>query len=189
MQMLPPSRASETRHILGTVRSVTSPRFIIGPTLRRNASSLDLSSSFASSSSGDSSPSIAKSLARNTTTGIPLSMQVTSTPSIVSTVFPVGSNAPQAEPATSRKSQTIGAALPGTPSISVSPAYLTAPSGVSTVNSQRLPLLTMCTRTCVVGEDAATSPVSMANGPTPARMLPQFCTSVIRRSAGTTCRN
>jgi hypothetical protein len=53
---------------------------------------------------------------------MPLSMQVTSTPSITSTTFPVGSRAPQVEPATSAKVIGIGAAEPGTPSIRQSPA-------------------------------------------------------------------
>ena len=41
--------------------------------------------------------------------------------------MPVGSSAPQLEPATSRNSSGIGAAVPGTPSMRASPSYSTAP--------------------------------------------------------------
>ncbi len=57
-----------------------------------------------------------------TTTGMPLSISVASMPSITSTARPVGSSAPQLEPAVSRNSIGIGAAVPGTPSMRASPA-------------------------------------------------------------------
>jgi hypothetical protein len=59
-----------------------------------------------------------KSDARITTTGMPLSISVSSTPSTTSRTWPVGSSAPPVlPPAMSRKSITIGAAVPGTPSM------------------------------------------------------------------------
>ena len=57
-----------------------------------------------------------------TTTGMPLSMHVTRTPFTTSTARPVGSSAPQVEPAVSAKLSGIGAAVPGTPSIAASPS-------------------------------------------------------------------
>jgi hypothetical protein len=53
---------------------------------------------------------------------MPLSMQVTSTPSMTSTTFPVGSRAPQELPAVSLKVTGMAAAVPGTPSMRASPA-------------------------------------------------------------------
>ena len=74
---------------------------------------------------------------------MPLSMQVTSTPSITSAAFPVGSRAPQVDPAASGKFWSTGAAVPGTPSIRASPSYVTAPPGVSMVTPATWSLLTM----------------------------------------------
>ena len=51
-----------------------------------------------SSSAGLSVPTKAKSAALSNTTGMPLSMQVISVPLTVSTILPVGSNAPQLDP-------------------------------------------------------------------------------------------
>ena len=48
--------------------------------------------------------------------------QGAATPSISSTALPVGSSAPQLEPAVSRNSSGTGAAVPGTPSIRASPS-------------------------------------------------------------------
>jgi hypothetical protein len=56
------------------------------------------------------------------TEGIPLSIRVASMPSMLSFAFPVGSNAPQLEPAVSAKVIGIAAAAPGTPSIRADPA-------------------------------------------------------------------
>ena len=53
---------------------------------------------------------------------MPLSMQVTVTPSMTSVTWPVGSSAPVAEPSVPAKSSTIAAAVPGTPAIAVSPS-------------------------------------------------------------------
>ncbi len=58
--------------------------------------------------------------AATTTTGIPLSTQVTGMPPKASVTFPVG-NTLAAAPESS-KSSTIAAAVPGTPSIAVSPS-------------------------------------------------------------------
>ena len=58
-----------------------------------------------------------------TTTGMPLSMQVTGTPSMTSIAFPVGSSAPHVDPAVSEKLRGIGAAVPGTPSMRAVPSY------------------------------------------------------------------
>ena len=48
---------------------------------------------------------------------------------------------------------------------------------------------TMRMRTVVVSPATATRPRSMANGPTPASRLPQFCASVTTARSGTSCRN
>jgi hypothetical protein len=56
-----------------------------------------------------------------TTTGMPLSTSVTSTPSMVSTTRPVGRSAPQVDPAVPEKLRPMGAAVPGTPSMAVLP--------------------------------------------------------------------
>ncbi len=53
---------------------------------------------------------------------MPLSMQVTGTSSMTSRVRPVGSSAPQLEPAMSENCSSTGAAVPGTPLMRVSPA-------------------------------------------------------------------
>ena len=53
---------------------------------------------------------------------MPLSMSVTSIPSMTSEAFPVGSSAPQVEPAVSVKVSGIGAAVPGTPSMRAVPS-------------------------------------------------------------------
>ena len=57
---------------------------------------------------------------------------------------------PQLEPATSRNSSGIAAAVPGTPSMRASPSYSTAPSGVGTCATAMLPVFTMWMRTGVV---------------------------------------
>ena len=120
--MAPPARGGAARVIFGTDLSRTSPRFMSGPARRRMDSSRSFSAPFASRSSRLSQPVIPRSEARIATTGIPLSMQVTSTPSIASTGFPVGSNVPQVEPAASGKFCSTGAAVPGTPSIRALPS-------------------------------------------------------------------
>ncbi len=66
--------------ILGTVLSVTSPKFIKGPQVKRKASSRSLNGAFASISTGSSVPEIPKSCARITTQGMPLSIIVTAMP-------------------------------------------------------------------------------------------------------------
>jgi hypothetical protein len=122
-------------------------------------------------------------------TGMPLSIQVSSMPSSSSFTAPVGSNAPQLEPATSRNSSAIGAAVPGTPSMRASPSYSTVPCGVHTCATARLPVFTMWMRTEVVVPDTGTRPFSIAHGPTPARMLPQFWLSLTSALSTATCRN
>jgi hypothetical protein len=58
---------------------------------------------------------------RMPTEGLADDKLITSTPATRSTARPVGSSAPQTEPAASRKSIAIGAAVPGTPSIRAVP--------------------------------------------------------------------
>ena len=106
--------------------------------------------------------------------GIAASMQVMGTPSITSMRRPVGNTEPVTAPQASRKSRWIGAAVPATPSIEVSPSYCTRPPGVQTVTSMRERVLTLNTRTRVWPSVAGTRPCSMANGATPDNMLPQF---------------
>ena len=53
---------------------------------------------------------------------MPLSMHVASMPAITSTTFPVGSKAPQVDPAACGKFWSTGAAAPGTPSIRALPS-------------------------------------------------------------------
>ena len=88
--------------IFGTTFALTSPRFMSGPALSRIDSSRCFNSTSAFNCSGVSYPVRPRSAARRRTTGMPLSMQVTRTPSITSTRLPVGSRVPQAEPAVSR---------------------------------------------------------------------------------------
>ena len=120
---------------------------------------------------------------------MPLSMQVTSMPSTTSLAAPVGSSAPQLEPATSGNWSAMAAAVPGTPSIRVSPSYSTRPPGVGTWATAMPPVLTMWMRTGVTSPLARTRPFSMAHGPTPASRLPQFCASLTRAWSTATCRN
>ena len=101
------------------------------------------------------------------------STQLTSTPRMRSRRLPVGNNAPVLEPTTSMKLSRIGAALPGTPSMTAPPSYSTRPPGVSTTASMSESVLTLRICTTVLGSSAATNPRSMAKGPTPASMLPQ----------------
>ena len=118
----PPRAGGLTSVIFGTDFSVTSPRFIIGPTCSRMASSRALSAVSASSASRLSCPLRPKSAASMITQGMPLSIRVQSTPSMQSVTLPVGSSAPQLDPAVSLNSSGIAAAVPGTPSMAVSPA-------------------------------------------------------------------
>ena len=80
---------------------------------------------------------------------MPLSIQVTRTPFTTSTARPVGSSAPQVEPAVSEKLSGMGAAVPGTPSIAASPSYSGRPPGVRTVAVTVWLVLTMKIRTRV----------------------------------------
>ena len=102
-------------------------------------------------------------------------------------MLPVGSTF-LPDPSSSKLS-TIGAAVPGTPSIAVSPLYRGMPSGVGNVAVTMLSVFTIRIRTLVCSGCAATRPRSTANGPMPARMLPQFCLSVTTGWSTTTCRN
>src|SRR2546423_1119258 len=120
---------------------------------------------------------------------MPLSMQVTLTPSNSSTMCPVGSRLLQTEPAVSRKLMRIGAAVPGQPSMRASPSYEIWPPGVCTVMSASVPVLRVSTRAVVAGARAATSPRSIANGTTAASMLPQFGVVSTRGSLISTCAN
>src|SRR5215469_12820612 len=81
---------------------------------------------------------------------MPLSTQLTSIPSMVSTRLPVGSSAPVVEPAVSANRSRIGAAVPGTPSIAVLPAYSGLPPGVANVAVTTLPVFIIAMRVVVV---------------------------------------
>src|SRR6266700_3004981 len=122
VQIVPPSRGELTRVVLGTDRPLTSPSPISLPAAIRSDCTRAVSSPSAASSSGASYPPMPRSPARATTTGMPLSTQVTSTPSTTSRTRPVGSRLPVAEPAVPAKRRSTGAAEPGTPAISVPPA-------------------------------------------------------------------
>ena len=187
--IVPPSRGALTRVVLGTDRPEASPSPISFPAASRSAWTLPASSWFPASSWCDSAPVSPKSLARATTTGMPLSTQLTSTPLMTSRTRPVGSRLPVAEPAVPANRSRIGAAVPGTPAIAVSPAYRGTPAGVANVAVTTVCEFTMWMRVVVDSSPAPISPRSTANGPTPARMFPQFCRSVIVGSSTPSCRN
>ncbi len=111
-------------------------------------------------------------------TGMPLSMRVAFTPSTSSTTLPVGSSVGATDPAVSRKSMTSRAAVPGTPAIAVVPAYSTCPPGVGTWTTATAPVLTIWIRTGVTPPVGTMRFRSIANGPTPARMLPHGCSAL-----------
>ena len=67
----------------------------------------------------------------------------------------------------------IGAAVPGAPAIRVSPSNVGRPPGVSTFATTRAPVFTAWILISVSSLAGATSPISMAAGPTPDSMLPQ----------------
>ena len=128
VQMLPPSRGFAISVIFGYVFFATSPRPIRRPVASRNASSFAFSSWSAFNCATLSYPVRPTSVARSSTSGMPLSMQVTSsepTPSTVtrSRALPVGRRPAHTEPAVSRKLILIGAAVPGAPSIRALPSY------------------------------------------------------------------
>ncbi len=106
----------------GTTLLPTSPRPIIAPAVRRNASSRSSSGVLASSSTGDSRPVTPRSRARTIIIGIAASMQVTSMSSTTSMRLPVGNSAPVTAPQASRNSRRIGAAAPATPSMRADPS-------------------------------------------------------------------
>ena len=120
--IVPPSHGALTRVVLGTDRLATSPRPISLPAASRSAWTRRATSSFPARCCADSAPVRPKSLARATTTGMPLSTQVTSTPSMTSRTLPVGSRLPVAEPAVPANRSRTGEAVPGTPAMAVSPA-------------------------------------------------------------------
>ena len=62
-------------------------------------------------------------------------------------------------------------------------------AGVCTVAMATWPVFSMKIATRVSSPVASTIPRSIANGPTPARMLPQFCASVTIAWSTKTCRN
>ena len=62
------------------------------------------------------------------------------------------------------------------------------PPGVCTVATTVCDALTMKMRTLVTGSQPRTRPCSIANGATPARMLPQFCASETSARSTQTCR-
>lgn len=101
---------------------------------------------------------------------MPLSTQVTGVSARRSRAWPVGSSGLLP----CGNSITTGAAVPGTPEISAEPVYTTRPPSVGKLATARSPVLTIRIRTDVCPSPGATSPRSTANGPIPARMLPQF---------------
>ena len=123
------------------------------------------------------------------TQGMPLSIRVQSTPSMRSVTLPVGSSAPQLDPAVSLNSSGIAAAVPGTPSMAVAPTYRTWRAGVCTRACAVCPVFSMKMVTGVSPSCALISPRSMAKGWTPARMLPRFCASVTMAWSTAACRN
>ena len=122
MQIVPPSAGAATSEIFGTEAAGHVAKAHRWPAASCSARTLRLRSSSASSSATVSYPLRPNSAAGTTTTGMPLSMQVTVTPSMTSVTWPVGSSAPVAEPSVPAKSSTMAAAVPGTPAIAVSPS-------------------------------------------------------------------
>ena len=110
------SRA-DTRHIFGTVFA-TSPRFMRGPICSRMPSTRAFSATFLSSCSGVSLPE-RRDRARITTPAC--RCRCTSLRYDRVDDRAGRSSAPQLEPATSRNSMGIAAAVPGTPSMRASP--------------------------------------------------------------------
>src|SRR5258707_1354188 len=133
---------------------------------RRSASMRRLRSVSALSSATVSRPVAPTSAALKITSGMPLSMQVTSSvkssnPSpvtvTVSRGLPVGSRPEQTEPAVSRKLISMGAELPGAPSMRAEPSYSTWPPGVCTVMSAAMPVFSVSTRKVLVSPREETS--------------------------------
>ena len=120
--IVPPSRGALTSVVLGTLAPDTSPRPISAPAASRSACTRAARRASAASSDGGSVPVTPRSAALATTTGMPLSTQVTSMPSMTSVIWPVGSSRPVAEPSVPANRSSTGAARPGTPAIAVSPA-------------------------------------------------------------------
>ena len=121
VQIVPPSPGAATSETFGTEVADTSPRPISRPAASRSACTLAPSSASASRSATVSYPVRPSSDAATTTTGMPLSTQVTVTPSMTSRTLPVGSRAPVADPCVPSKLSTTAAAVPGTPAIAVWP--------------------------------------------------------------------
>ncbi len=122
VQIVPPSAGAARSETFGTVAADTSPRPISWPAASRSARTCCPSPVSASSSATVSYPVRPSSGAATTTTGMPLSMQVTVMPSMTSVTCPVGSSAPVAEPSVPAKPSTTAAAVPGTPAIAVWPS-------------------------------------------------------------------
>jgi hypothetical protein len=120
--MTPPVRGAETSVIFGTDCAPTLPSAISGPACRRIDSRLVFCASSASSASRVSSPRSPMGLAPTITQGVPLSISVQATPSIMSTARPLGSSAPHIAPASASKTSRTGATPPGTPSIRAAPS-------------------------------------------------------------------
>ncbi len=120
--MTPPLRGFDSRAIFGTTDFETSPMPINAPALTRIASMRLSSSRSASSSTAVSWPLLPNASARIRTTGIAMSTQLTSTPSMTSDGLPVGSIFLVTDPIALRKLMPTGAAVPGTPSIDALPS-------------------------------------------------------------------
>jgi hypothetical protein len=127
--MVPPCRGGATSETFGTVVPLTSPRPMALPAARRSSWTRARRSSSPSRSATVSYPVRPRLEAATTTTGIPLSTQVTGIPPNSFLTFPVGSTpgpapapAPVPVSAPGPNSRITGAAVPGTPSMAVSPA-------------------------------------------------------------------
>ena len=135
-----------------------------------------------------SSPAMPRSAARMTTHGMPLSIMVTAMPSIVVDRIAGGQQSAAGRPGRvleddrHRRGRAGHAVDAGDPFIAHAPARR-VDRGVATWL-----VFSMKMRTSVVPSRAPTSPRSIAKGPTPARMLPQFCWSVTIGLSTKTCR-
>ena len=121
VQTVPPSAGGAMSETLGMVASRTSPRPIARPASSRSRLTWSRSAASASSSATGSYPVRPRLPAATTTTGMPLFTQVTGMPWKTSRTWPVGSTPPPPFPS-SVKASMIAAAVPGTPSIAVSPS-------------------------------------------------------------------
>ena len=91
-----------------------------------------------------------------------------------STAFPVGRSPFLRVPAGSINFNFIGEADTGTPAILKSPWYTTLPPSVFTSAAMTLSVFVLKILTVVIPSFGFTRPFSIANGPTPEEIFPQF---------------